>query len=101
MDKLDSPLQQGSTRAKHAGGEVTCSWRRPDPVFSHEYQLLRAALLEARLQAGVPQRGLAARLGKSPSHLARIARSMGVAPAPLFEAVTGKLEAAERERSTA
>ncbi|RAK51975.1 XRE family transcriptional regulator [Phenylobacterium soli] len=80
-------------------------------MFSHEYQLLREALLEARLRAGVTQRGLAERLGKSHSHVARIengqrrvdtlefyriARSIGVAPVQLFEAVSRKLEEAER-----
>jgi transcriptional regulator with XRE-family HTH domain len=79
-------------------------------VFSDEYQLLRDALLEARLGAGMTQRELAERLGKTPSHIARIecgqrrvdtlefyriARSIGVEPVKLFEAVARKLERRE------
>ena len=95
---------------------MTHGWRRPNPVFSDEYQLLRDALLEARRKAGVTQRMLAERLGKSHSHVARIekgqrrvdtlefyriARSIGIEPVELFEAVTRKLDdlaAAEAER---
>lgn len=81
--------------------------RRPNPVFSDEYQLLREALIEARRSAGVTQRDLAERLGKSHSHVARIesgqrrvdtlefywiARSVGVEPVELFETVTRRLD---------
>lgn len=80
--------------------------RRPNPVFSDEYQQLRETLVEARQLAGISQRDLAGRLGKSHSHVARIecgqrrvdtlefyriARSIGVEPARLFEKVIGKL----------
>jgi Predicted transcription factor, homolog of eukaryotic MBF1 len=81
--------------------------RRPNPVFSDEYQLLRETLSDARRQAGVTQRDLAERLGKSPSHVARIecgqrrvdtlefyliARSIGIEPVELFECMTRKLD---------
>ena len=81
--------------------------RRPNPVFSDEYQQLRDALVEARQQAGITQRDLAERLGKSHSHVARIengqrrvdtleffriARSVGVEPVRLFEAVSRRLD---------
>lgn len=89
---------------------MTYRQRRPNPVFSDEYQLLREALLEARHKAGVTQRDLAERLGKSHSHVARIesgqrrvdtlefyriARSIGVEPAQLFEQLSRKLTALE------
>jgi transcriptional regulator with XRE-family HTH domain len=86
---------------------MTHASRAPNPVFSDEYQLLRAAITEARLQAGVTQRCLAERLGKSHSHVARIesgqrrvdtlefyriARSIGVEPVQLFEDVARRLD---------
>lgn len=48
--------------------------RRPNPVFSDEYGVLREALVEARREAGLSQRALAARLGKAGSHVAMIER---------------------------
>jgi transcriptional regulator with XRE-family HTH domain len=81
--------------------------RRPNPVFSDEYQLLRETLCAARQEAGITQRGLAKRLGKSNSHVSqietgqrrvdtlefyRIARSIGVEPVALFESVARKLD---------
>jgi transcriptional regulator with XRE-family HTH domain len=75
--------------------------RRPNPVFSDEYRLLRETLSAARQHAGMTQRGLARRLGKSSSHVSqietgqrrvdtlefyRIARSIGVEPVDLFVA---------------
>lgn len=81
--------------------------RRPNPVFSDEYQLLRETLSEARQQAGMTQRGLARCLGKSNSHVSQIetgqrrvdtlefyliARSIGVVPVKLSEAVARKLD---------
>lgn len=82
--------------------------RRPNPVYGDEYRLLREALLEARRRAGLSQRDLAERLGKSHSHVARIecgqrrvdtlefyhiARAIGVDPASLFDEVIRRLDA--------
>lgn len=81
--------------------------RRPNPVFSDEYRLLRETLYEARLRSGMTQRALARRLGKSNSHVSQIesgqrrvdtlefyliARSIGVEPVDLFESVARKLD---------
>ena len=69
--------------------------------------MLRDTLCEARRDAGFTQRDLASRLGKTPSHVARIecgqrrvdtlefyliARSIGVEPVKLFEAMARKLD---------
>ncbi|WP_293394111.1 helix-turn-helix transcriptional regulator [Phenylobacterium sp. RIFCSPHIGHO2_01_FULL_69_31] len=48
--------------------------RRPNPVFSDEYEVVRAVLIGARREAGLSQRALAARLGKTGSHVAMIER---------------------------
>jgi hypothetical protein len=72
MDNLDSPFYAGTTRVKRGEAGMTHHCRRPNPVFSDEYQLLGDALLEARLGARMTRRGLAERLGKTPSHVARI-----------------------------
>jgi len=48
--------------------------RRPNPVFSSEYGIVREVLIEARRQAGLSQRALAARLEKTGSHVAMIER---------------------------
>ena len=37
--------------------------RRPNPVFSDEYGVVRDVLVAARREAGLSQRALAARLG--------------------------------------
>ena len=81
--------------------------RRPNPVFGDDYQLLRDTLIDARRRSGFSQRDLAERLGKSPSHVARIecgqrrvdtlefyliARSIGADPVELFETVRRKLD---------
>jgi len=55
------------------GGPVGYS-RRPNPVFSSEYGHVRHVLIEARREAGVSQRALAARLDKAGSHIAMIER---------------------------
>jgi transcriptional regulator with XRE-family HTH domain len=48
--------------------------RRPNPVFSEEYCVIREALLAARRRSGMSQRELAARLGKCHSHIVMIER---------------------------
>lgn len=48
--------------------------RRPNPVFSDEYGVVRDVLIGARHEAGLSQRALAARLGKTGSHVAMIER---------------------------
>ena len=48
--------------------------RRLNPVFSDEYEIVRDVLIGARHEAGLSQRALAARLGKTGSHVAMIER---------------------------
>lgn len=48
--------------------------RRPNPVFSDEYGVVRQVLIRARREAGLSQRALAARLDKTASHVAMIER---------------------------
>jgi transcriptional regulator with XRE-family HTH domain len=82
--------------------------RRPNPVFSPEYRALISVLAAARKQAGVTQRGLAAKLGKANSHVQRIecgqrrldvlefyqiARLLELDPASLFIQIASKLDA--------
>jgi len=81
--------------------------RRPNPVFSDEYQALVSVLVEARMEAGVTQRGLAAQLGKAASHVQRIeggqrrvdalelyqiAKLLKVEPASLFREIACRLD---------
>lgn len=80
--------------------------RQPSPVFSPAYRTVREALIRARRRAGVPQRELAARIGKCPSHISMIERgqrrvelleffviatSLGADPVQLFRAATAGL----------
>jgi len=82
--------------------------RRPNPVFSDEYSVVREVLIEARHGAGLSQRALAARLGKTGSHVAmiergqrrvdllefcRIAESLGVSADVLMHRIAGQLGA--------
>jgi len=82
--------------------------RRPNPVFSDEYSVVREVLIEARHKAGLSQRALAARLGKTGSHVAmiergqrrvdllefcRIAESLGVSADTLMQRIAGQLGA--------
>lgn len=82
--------------------------RRPNPVFSDEYEVVRAVLIGARREAGLSQRALAARLGKTGSHVAmiergqrrvdllefcRIAESLGLSPDALVGRITVRLGA--------
>jgi len=48
------------------------SVRRPNPVFSEEYELLRQTLIEHRRASGLTQRELAKRIGKVASHVSMI-----------------------------
>lgn len=74
--------------------------RRPNPVFSADYEPFREILIQARRRAGVSQRTLAARIGRSGSHVSMIeqgqrridilefyliVRSLGQNPAELFQ----------------
>lgn len=80
--------------------------RRPNPVFSDEYGIVREVLVRARHEAGLSQRALAARLGKSGSHVAmmergqrrvdllefcRIADSLGVPADALLQQIAYRL----------
>ncbi|MES2895942.1 MAG: helix-turn-helix transcriptional regulator [Pseudomonadota bacterium] len=82
------------------------AWRQPNPVHADAYRRLRQVLVEARQQAGLCQRQLAARIGKPASHVcmietgqrridvlefARIARSLGADPLALFKAATNPI----------
>jgi len=82
--------------------------RRPNPVFSDEYEVVREVLISARHAAGLSQRALAARLGKTGSHVAmiergqrrvdllefcRIAESLGVSPDALVGRISAQLGA--------
>lgn len=75
------------------------AFRRPNPVFSADYEGLRRVLLKARRAARISQRTLAARIGKSHSHVCMIERgqrridilefcaiatSLGASPLKLF-----------------
>jgi ribosome-binding protein aMBF1 (putative translation factor) len=85
--------------------------RRPNPVFSDEYEVVRAVLIGARRDAGLSQRALAARLGKTGSHVAmiergqrrvdllefcRIADSLGVSADALVQRISEQLGALKR-----
>lgn len=82
--------------------------RRPNPVFSDEYEIVREVLIGARHDAGLSQRALAARLGKTGSHVAmiergqrrvdllefcRIADSLGVSADALVQRISTQLGA--------
>lgn len=82
--------------------------RRPNPVFSDEYRALVGVIVEARSEAGLSQRGLAARLGKSASHISmieagqrrvdalelyRLANCLGLEPAALVRRISRRLDA--------
>lgn len=84
--------------------------RRPNPVYSEAYEAVRAVLISARRERGLSQRALAARLGKSGSHVAmiecgqrrvdllefcRIAESLEVPPETLVRRIAAQLDALE------
>jgi transcriptional regulator with XRE-family HTH domain len=95
---------------------MTFACRRPNSVFSSEYRVLRETLSEARREAGMSQRQLAAHLDKSPSHVARIecgqrrvdtlefhaiACALGLDPVTLFARVARRLDATSEAREKA
>lgn len=45
-----------------------------NPIFGDEYESIVTTLIEARMQAGLSQRQLARRLGRSQSHVCMIER---------------------------
>ena len=80
--------------------------RRPNPVFSDEYALIRTSVVEARKNARVPQGELASRLGKAKSHIGMIERgqrridtlelyliaeALGLDPVEFFQAIARRL----------
>jgi transcriptional regulator with XRE-family HTH domain len=82
--------------------------RRPNPVFSDEYRVIREAVIQARRGAGLSQAELAARLGKAKSHVAMIergqrridslelyamAQAFGLEPAAFFARIAERLDA--------
>jgi transcriptional regulator with XRE-family HTH domain len=81
--------------------------RRPNPVFTAEYQAIVSALIAARRDAGLSQRGLARQIGKSSSHvcmiergqrrvdaleLCVIAKSLGISASSLFAKIEDSLD---------
>lgn len=90
--------------------------RRPNPVFSDEYRVLVGVIVEARSEAGLSQRGLAAKLGKSASHISmieagqrrvdalelyRLANCLDVDPAALVQRISRRLDALAAGDATA
>jgi ribosome-binding protein aMBF1 (putative translation factor) len=84
--------------------------RRPNPVFSDAYGIVRAVLIAARREAGLSQRALAAKLGKTASHVAmiergqrrvdllefcRIAESLGISADALVQRIASRLDPLE------
>jgi transcriptional regulator with XRE-family HTH domain len=80
--------------------------RRPNPVFSDEYDAIRSVVIGCRLEAGMTQRALARELGRANSHVSMIergqrridtlelyliARALAVEPAELFRRISAKL----------
>lgn len=106
-------LLQGSDMPSNQTGEMRASgfrsMRRPNPVFSAEYELIRSIVVTSRVKAGVTQRSLAKRLGKSNSHVSliergqrridclelyKIAQALSIDPEVLFREIAESLKAA-------
>lgn len=81
--------------------------RQPNTVFSEEYRALLRTIVDARKDAGLSQRDLAARIGKCPSHvgmiergqrridaleLYRMAKAFAIDPAELFGRIAQRIE---------
>ena len=71
MSLADTGVNNATSLAAHRGARAM---RRPNPVFSDEYGVVRQVLIRARREAGLSQRALAARLEKTASHVAMIER---------------------------
>jgi transcriptional regulator with XRE-family HTH domain len=82
--------------------------RRGNPVFGDEYAALRDVLKAARVSAGLTHRGLAARIGKHPSHVTKIecgqrrvdvldlylmAKALELEPASFFGQIAARIDA--------
>ena len=83
--------------------------RRPNPVFSPEYEVIRSIVVTSRVRAGMTQRTLAKRLGKSNSHVSliergqrridclelyKIAQALSMDPEVLFREIAESLKSA-------
>jgi ribosome-binding protein aMBF1 (putative translation factor) len=105
MSVTDTGVNNRVTGARVTSGRAL---RRPNPVFSDEYEVVREVLIGARHAAGLSQRALAARLGKTGSHVAmiergqrrvdllefcRIAESLGVSADALVGRISAQLGA--------
>ena len=81
--------------------------RRPNPVFSAEYAVIRQAVIQARHNAKLSQAKLAALLGKATSHITMIERgqrridtlelyamalAFGVQPTTFFADIAARLD---------
>ncbi|HYG27654.1 MAG TPA: helix-turn-helix transcriptional regulator [Caulobacteraceae bacterium] len=77
-------------------------------IFTEDYEVLVALLIRARREAGVSQRGLAARIGRSQSHVNMIekrqrrievrefyllCKALGADPAAVFQCFADEMEA--------
>jgi transcriptional regulator with XRE-family HTH domain len=93
---------------------MTSSSRRPNPVFSEDYRVLRETLALARRAARCSEAELAGRLGKSKSHVAmiergqrrvdslefyRMAKCLGLEPRALFGCIVEGLDRLSTERA--
>jgi transcriptional regulator with XRE-family HTH domain len=103
--KLGRGEAEGEDRvpAKEMGRHVA------NTIFTEEYAALVAVVASARKAAGVSQRELAARLGRSQSHvckiearqrridtleLYRIAKCLGISPTAVFQQFVDRIETA-------
>jgi transcriptional regulator with XRE-family HTH domain len=81
--------------------------RRANPVFGDDYAALRQVLIEARKAAGITQRGLARKIGRSNTHVSLIeagnrridalelyfmAKAMDLPPEQIFQRLSAALE---------
>ncbi|WP_332767676.1 helix-turn-helix domain-containing protein [Phenylobacterium sp.] len=98
----------GQPRTRRRPVQFIC--RRPNPVFSADYEPFREILIQARQSAGVSQRTLAARIGRSGSHVSMIeqgqrridilefyliVRSLGQNPTELFQRAAQRVAASQ------
>ena len=79
----------------------------PSPIFTEDYETMVAILVQARQNAGMSQRALAQRLGKSQSHINMIeqrqrrvelrefyliCKSLDASPVAVFEQIARALD---------